>query len=1055
MHARQRFRPFVALAAAAVLTATVLVASPAHADTAPADPTLPTTVTADGLPTAQINGVVWSQVIVGNTVYVGGNFTKARPAGAAPGTNEVNRSHLLAYDLTTGVLISSFAPTLNGQVKDLTVSPDGTTLYAAGQFTQVNGQNRYRVAAFDTSTGALSSTFRPTINATVNAVSATNTTVYVAGSLTSVNKVARTKLAALDASTGATLPFAATLTDGTINAMTIAPDGGSVVIGGSFTTVNGSSNPGYGLARLDGTTGDLMPLPANTYARNAGTNAAILSLETDGENFYGAGFHFGGAGNIEGSFAADWDTGSLVWVEDCHGDTYSAFPAGGAVYQASHKHYCGNTGGFPQTDPWSYYRATAVTKVATGVNTPDIYGYPDHDGEPAPTILNWYPTINAGTFTGKTQGPWTVSGNDDYVLMGGEFTQVNGVAQQGLVRFAVSDIAPDSQGPVLSGSSFPLVGSSFAAGTVRLTWKANYDRDNATLTYRVYRTSLDSTPVYEETRTASFWNLPTMGFMDTGLTPGSNQRYRLEAVDPFGNVVRSNWITVPVSTEGELSSYAQTVLDDDPVSYWRLGEDGGALSPDWAGWSDLTVGSGVTRGLTGAIGDDSDTASSFDGTSAGLASTSTAEQGRQTFAVEAWIRTTTTAGGKIVGFGNASSGSSTSYDRHVYMEPDGRVVFGVYPGGVRTVTSGEAYNDGEWHHVVASLGPDGMVLSIDGARVAQRSDTTSAQGYSGYWRIGGDSPWSGAAYFDGDIDEVALYGAPLSAQQVNAHYVASGRTSELPAAPADAYGAAVYGASPDLYWRLGESSGTVARDAGLLGNDGTYIGGVTLGAPGALPSASSTAVTTDGAGGGVVSARTFTNPTVYSEELWFSTTTTAGGKLIGFGDAATGTSSNYDRHVYMETDGRLTFGVWTGAANTITTAGAFNDGAWHHMVATQGPGGMSLYVDGVLQGTHPQTAAQSYTGRWRAGGDTTWGPQPWFAGTIDEVAVYPHVLSASTVASHYTLGTGTAPVNQAPVAAFTATATDLSVSVDASGSSDPDGTVAGFAWDFGDGATAS
>ncbi len=48
-----------------------------------------------------------------------------------------------------------------------------------------------------------------------------------------------------------------------------------------------------------------------------------------------------------------------------------------------------------------------------------------------------------------------------------------------------------------------------------------------------------------------------------------------------------------------------------------------------------------------------------------------------------------------------------------------------------------------------------------------------------------------------------------------------------------------------------------------------------------------------------------------------------------------------------------------------------------------------------------------------------------------------------------------APPNQAPVAAFTATATDLSVSVDASGSSDPDGTVAGFAWDFGDGATAS
>src|SRR4051812_50004100 len=40
----------------------------AHADTAPTGG-LPATVTADALPTAQVDGVVWSQVIVGNTVY--------------------------------------------------------------------------------------------------------------------------------------------------------------------------------------------------------------------------------------------------------------------------------------------------------------------------------------------------------------------------------------------------------------------------------------------------------------------------------------------------------------------------------------------------------------------------------------------------------------------------------------------------------------------------------------------------------------------------------------------------------------------------------------------------------------------------------------------------------------------------------------------------------------------------------------------------------------------------------------------------------------------------
>ena len=70
-------------------------------------------VTADGLPTVQIDGVVWSVAVVGNTVYAGGSFANARPAGAAPGTSLTPRSNLLSFDLTTGNLNTSFAPSLN------------------------------------------------------------------------------------------------------------------------------------------------------------------------------------------------------------------------------------------------------------------------------------------------------------------------------------------------------------------------------------------------------------------------------------------------------------------------------------------------------------------------------------------------------------------------------------------------------------------------------------------------------------------------------------------------------------------------------------------------------------------------------------------------------------------------------------------------------------------------------------------------------------------------------------------------------------------------------
>ena len=48
-------------------------------------PSLPETVSAAALPTVQINGVVWDQVIVGNRVYATGQFTQAAPGGRRAG----------------------------------------------------------------------------------------------------------------------------------------------------------------------------------------------------------------------------------------------------------------------------------------------------------------------------------------------------------------------------------------------------------------------------------------------------------------------------------------------------------------------------------------------------------------------------------------------------------------------------------------------------------------------------------------------------------------------------------------------------------------------------------------------------------------------------------------------------------------------------------------------------------------------------------------------------------------------------------------------------------
>lgn len=1043
---------------AAMLLAVPTIASAAEGDVLAAAAAAPPTVSADALPTVQIdNGVIWSSEIVGDIAYVGGEFSNARPAGAAKGTSLMARGNILAFNIKTGVA-TSFAPMLNGRVNDIAASPDGTKLYVVGTFTQVNGQTRNRIAVFNLPSGTLSTTVVPDINGVTQSVAATNDAVYVGGYFSAVNNSSRARVAAVRASNGSLLPWRPIVDDGMVQALVVSPDNSSVVMSGNFVSVaGGATNPGYGLARVDAVTGAQLALPLNSEVRNAGPNSGITNLKSDGTNFYGVGWHYGSGGNSEGTFSANWSDGSLKWIEDCHGDTYDVAPVGDVVYTASHKHYCGNSGGFPQTNPWSFYHSTVFTKSVEGVNTPDIYGYPDHPGKPRPALLNWYPQTDIGTYTGKSQAVWTVDGAGDYVIYGGEFPKVNGAVQQGIVRYGMRTVAPNKQGPryLLNQSSWTPSVLSVSAGTVRVSYQTVWDRDDLDLTYRVYRDNENATSVVDQQIVSTpFWQPKQVNVKQVGLTPGATHRYRVTATDPSGNVLKSDWVNVTVSS-AMASPYVDGVTADGALDYWRLGEASGTTAYDWVGDSDLTLSGSVERGSGGAISGDTDKATTFSG---GSGATGSTVSGPDSFAVEAWINTTTTSGGKIIGFGNSMTGNSGSYDRHVYMDNSGKIWFGAHPGSVRTINSTASYNDGQWHHVVASMGTQGMELYIDGKRVAQRADTTSGQSYSGYWRVGGDNIGSwpsqpSSNYFSGRIDDVAVYPAPLSQEKVRAHYTASGRTVDVPTAPADAYGAMIYNAQPELYWRFDEASGSSVADA-AQGAAGGLSGTFQRSQVGALADGVGKAIKFNG--GNAFSNTVYTAPSTYSLETWVKTTSTEGGKVIGFGDAQSGTSSSYDRHVYMRDDGTLVFGVWTGQANTITTSASFNDGTWHHVVATQGQSGMRLYVDGKLQGTNSETGAQPYNGYWRVGGDTTWGSSSAFLNaTFDEAAVYNRVLPADDIATHYAVGSATPLPNQAPAAAFTAAGTGLTVTVDASTSADSDGTIQSYKWNWGDGSPTS
>ena len=175
----------------------VLTATAADATPPPQAPRTSGVVTADTLPTTQINGVAWSQAIVNNTVFVGGSFTNARPAGAAAGTSTSARSNLMSYDITTGNLLP-WHPFANSSVNVVALSPDKSRLYIGGDFTLTGGQTRQKIAAYNTATGALVSTFAPSLNGRVKAITVTNNAVYVGGLFTQANGVARARLAAFD-----------------------------------------------------------------------------------------------------------------------------------------------------------------------------------------------------------------------------------------------------------------------------------------------------------------------------------------------------------------------------------------------------------------------------------------------------------------------------------------------------------------------------------------------------------------------------------------------------------------------------------------------------------------------------------------------------------------------------------------------------------------------------------------------------------------------------------------------------------------------------------------
>jgi Concanavalin A-like lectin/glucanases superfamily/Putative Ig domain len=227
------------------------------------------------------------------------------------------------------------------------------------------------------------------------------------------------------------------------------------------------------------------------------------------------------------------------------------------------------------------------------------------------------------------------------------------------------------------------------------------------------------------------------------------------------------------ATAASSTAFPAAVAADNPVLWYELNETAGTIAYDSSSAPHNGVyQGGVALGQSGPVTD----AVTLDGSS-GYISNANVVTSPSSFSLDIWFRTTTKNGGHIIGFSSSITGASTNYDRHIYMGSSGQVYFGVAFN--QTIRATEAYNDGLWHEVTATIGPAGMFLYVDGAPVASSPSTTaSAQTYSGSWRvgyntIGGWSAHVNSNHFAGSLSQASVYDYQLTAAQVAAHYASA------------------------------------------------------------------------------------------------------------------------------------------------------------------------------------------------------------------------------------------------------------------------------------------
>lgn len=448
------------------------------------------------------NGQVNAQVLVGNTLYIGGSFSSVGPitgsgvpvdaetgtavtgfpridgqitvalpdgiggwylGGSFTKVGAVSRANLV--HVLADYSVEAWTPNPNGQVRALVVS--GDTLHVGGDFTSIGGASRNRIAAISVATGTAMA-WNPNANGSVRTLLKRGPTLFAGGAFTTIGGQTRNRIAALSATTGLASAWNAN-SNSQVSALALAGD--TLYAGGQFTAIGTAAR--NRVAAVSASTG-------LAFTWNPNANNQVLTLALSGATLYAGGQFttIGGQSRnriaalaVETGLASGWNpnANSTVQTLVASGDTLFTggdFTAIGGQSRSRVAALFASTGLAMSWNPAAFGSVTALARedgvllvggafnAVGGVRRNNLAAFDVTSGQ----ALDWNPNANNQVLA--------LQASANALLVGGSFTQVGGQIRNGIAAIDFSNGLSAAWDPNANGSvsALALSGSIVYAG---------------------------------------------------------------------------------------------------------------------------------------------------------------------------------------------------------------------------------------------------------------------------------------------------------------------------------------------------------------------------------------------------------------------------------------------------------------------------------------------------------------------------------------------------------------------------------------------------------------